>query len=78
MVRDEGIGPSSRSPYECNPSQAFVNGASGRLYTYVFILMDDALFPKLQRLMVTLVGIEPNMTRVKISYPEPLDDRAIS
>ena len=27
--------------------------------------------------MVTLVGIEPNMTRVKISYPEPLDDRAI-
>jgi len=23
------------------------------------------------------VGIEPNMTRVKISYPKPLDDRAI-
>jgi hypothetical protein len=38
---------------------------------------DNALFLELQRLMVTLVGIEPNMTRMKISYPEPLDDRAI-
>lgn len=27
--------------------------------------------------MATLVGIEPNMMRVKISYPEPLDDRAM-
>ena len=38
---------------------------------------DNALFLELQRLMVTLVGIEPNVTRVKISYPKPLDDRAI-
>jgi hypothetical protein len=35
-----------------------------------------AVLIKLQRRMVTLVGIEPNVTRVKISYPKPLDDRA--
>lgn len=28
--------------------------------------------------MVTLVGIEPNIWRVKISDPDPLEDRAIS
>ncbi len=32
------------------------------------------LFPE----MVILVGIEPDMMRVKISYPRPLDDRTIS
>lgn len=31
-----------------------------------------------QRHMVILVGIEPDMTRVKISYPKPLDDRTVS
>ena len=54
------------------------HGAPGRLYTYIITLMSDALFLELQRLMATLVGIEPNMTRVKISYPEPLDDRAVT
>ena len=27
--------------------------------------------------MAILVGVEPNMTRVKISYPKPLDDRTV-
>lgn len=30
MVRGRGIGPLSRSPYECNPSRAFVSNGRAR------------------------------------------------
>ncbi len=44
----------------------------------IHLLNGGGFHSSLNRHMVTLVGLEPDIKRVKISYPLPLDDRAIN